>query len=82
MEYKSGDKIYFQFRPDYEDDTWYPGTILKHSNFTRCYEIVVKKQSRHYFAPPERIKIRTENIDEAILWKQLWDAANFTKWKD
>ena len=56
MKYESGQKIYFQFHPDYEDDTWYPGTILRHSDITECYEIVVKKHWRHYFAPPTRIQ--------------------------
>ena len=67
MKYESGQKIYFQFHPRYEDDTWYPGTILQKDNDTKCYEIVVDKHWRHYFAPPERIKAREENLNETNL---------------
>ena len=65
MDYKRGDMVYFQFHPEYyEDETWYPGTILRHSDVSKCYEITVKGQWRHFFAPPERLKIREENVDE------------------
>lgn len=77
MKYESGQKIYFQFHPRYEDDTWYPGTILQKDSDTRCYEIVVDKHWRHYFAPPERIKIREENLNESVVWEQLWKAAHY-----
>ena len=77
MDYQNGQKIYFKFHPDLEDDTWYPGTIVKHSNFSKCYEIIVKGLWRHFFAPSERIKPREENLDELMVWKQLWKEANY-----
>ena len=78
MDYKRGDMVYFQFHPEYyEDETWYPGTILRHSDVSKCYEITVKGQWRHFFAPPERLKIREENVDEVVVWERLGEASHY-----
>ena len=77
MEYQSGQKVYFQFHSDFEDENWYPGTIVKHSNYSKCYEVVVKGMWRHFFVPPARLKQREEDLDELVVWKQLWEEANY-----
>lgn len=77
MEYARGQKVYFQFHSDFEDETWYPGTIVKHSDYSKCYEIIVKGLWRHFFAPPERIKPREEDLNELMVWEQLWNEAHY-----
>lgn len=78
MEYTDGQKVYFQFNQElYEDETWYPGTILRKSPYSKCYEIVVKGMWHHFFAPKERIQPREEDVDELMVWKQLWEEANY-----
>lgn len=69
--YKSGDKIWFQFHPDYEDTNWYPGTIVEKTPYSKCYRISVKGRVHYYFAPENRIKIRNEDVDEQAVFEEL-----------
>lgn len=61
MEYKEGDKVYFQ---RYEDGPWYEGIIhnpyINGKLLKNIYSIVGTNIKIHCFAPPARLQPRKE----------------------
>lgn len=74
--YKIGQKVYFQINPMWEDTNWYPGIISGLPDESKCYQIMIPDYWRRFYAPETRLKERSDELDEFMVWKQLWEEEN------